>query len=192
VLAAPSKLEMDAALFVSDMPVFIAHSRALPKGSEERMAGRRVWTSGVQSWRRLAARGVWVEGCADGLGFEWIAPTLDEPVLGLPAQDDWQILTHASAIETWQRGQVIGTYALPQTEAHVIAGAARITHAFWATGSQFRELHAQFPDTVEHACGPGKTADLIRASGVRKLTVFPSADEWRRWLKIEDASLSDD
>jgi hydroxymethylbilane synthase len=185
--------EMDAALFVSDAPVFIAHSRALPEGSEDRMRNRRVWVSGMQSWRRLAQRGVWVEGCADGLGFDWIKPTLDEEVLGLPAQDDWQILTHAAAIETWQRGQVIGTYALPQAEAHTIADAARVTHAFWATGSQFRELHAQLPASVEHACGPGKTAELIRASGVRNLTVFPSVDEWRRWLKIDDtASRSDD
>jgi len=185
--------EMDAALFVSDAPVFIAHSRALPAGSDSRMTGRRVWTSGVQSWRRLAARGVWVEGCADGLGFDWITPTLEEAVLGLPSQDDWQILTHASAIETWPRGQVIGTYALPQPEAHVIDDARNTTHAFWATGSQFRELHAQLPSSVEHACGPGKTADLIRASGVRKLTVFPSVDEWRRWLRIDDtASRSDD
>jgi hydroxymethylbilane synthase len=188
-----AEFEMDAALVASDAPVFIAHSRALLDGSEPRMAGRRVWTSGVQSWRRLAARGVWVEGCADGLGFDWISSTLEEPVLGLPAQDDWQILTHAAAIETWQRGQVIGTYTLPQPEAHVIAKAADVTHAFWATGAQFRELHGQLPASVEHACGPGKTADLIRASGVPKLTVFPSVDEWRRWLRIDDkASRSDD
>lgn len=188
-----AELEMDAALFVSDAPVFIAHSRALLEGTEPRMKGRRVWTSGVQSWRRLAGRGVWVEGCADGLGFDWISTTLEEPVLALPAQDDWQILTHAAAIETWQRGQVIGTYTLPHPEAQVIAKAARITHAFWATGAQFRELHAQLPASVEHACGPGKTADLIRGSGVGKLTVFPSVDEWRRWLRIDDtASRSDD
>lgn len=188
-----AELELDSALFMSEAPVFIAHSRALLEGSEARMAGRRVWTSGVQSWRRLAARGVWVEGCADGLGFDWITSTLEEPVLGLPALDDWQILTHAAAIETWQRGQVIGTYTLPHAEAHAIDNAANITHAFWATGSQFRELQAPLPASVEHACGPGRTADLIRASGVRKLTVFPSVDEWRRWLRIDDeASRSGD
>lgn len=188
-----AELEMDSALFVSDAPIFIAHSRALLEGTEARMQGRRVWTSGVQSWRRLAARGVWVEGCADGLGFDWISSTLEEPVLELPGFDDWQILTHAAAIETWQRGQVIGTYTLPQPDASVIARAAQITHAFWATGAQFRELHAQLPASVEHACGPGKTADLIRATGVGKLTVFPSVDEWRRWLRIDDtASRSDD
>jgi len=178
--------EMDAALFVSEAPVFVAHSRALPGASESRMTHRRVWTSGVNSWRRLANRGVWVEGCADGLGFEWITPTLEEGVLGLPSLDDWQILTHASAIETWPRGQVIGTYALPQPEGHVIDNAAAVTHAFWATGAQFRDLHAQLPAHVAHACGPGKTADLIRAFGVRNLTVFPSVEEWRRWLRIDD------
>lgn len=177
--------EMDTALFMSDAPVFVAHSRALPPGSEERVSSRRVWTSGTASWRRLAARGVWVEGCAEGLGFDWILPTLEEPVLGLPAQDEWQILTHAAAIETWTRGQVIGTYALPQHDAEMIEDASRVTHAFWATGSQYRQLADQLPKGVHHACGPGKTAELIRASGARPLTVFPSVQEWRRWLGTE-------
>ena len=27
-----------------------------------------VWASGVQTWKRLARRGVWVNGCAESLG----------------------------------------------------------------------------------------------------------------------------
>jgi hydroxymethylbilane synthase len=185
------RMEMDTALFMSEAAVFIAHSRALPAGSEERVAGRRVWTAGTASWRRLAARGVWVEGCAEGLGFDWICPTLEEAVLGLPGLDDWQILTHAAAIETWTRGQVIGTYALPEHEATVIEDADRVTHVFWATGSQYRQFADQLPRGVHHACGPGKTAELIRAAGAQPFTVFPSVQEWRRWLGLTQSSGTD-
>lgn len=176
---------IEATLIGSDVPVFIAHSRALPPRAETALAGRRVWTSGIGSWRRLAERGVWVEGCADALGFDWIIPTLGEPVLGLPPLEDWQILTHAAAVETWPAGQVLATYTLPEEDSREIPQAAAVTHVFWASGSQFRRLCEQLPPTVHHACGPGKTAELLQAAGVDNLTVFPSVEEWRRWVNVE-------
>jgi hydroxymethylbilane synthase len=171
-----------ATLLGSDAPVFIAHSRALPEGTESDLTGKRVWTSGTASWRRLAERGVWVEGCADALGFEWIKPTLAEPVLQLAPLEDWQILTHAAAVETWSTGQVLATYNLPDEDCRQIPQAEALTHVYWASGSQFRRLHEQLAPTVHHACGPGKTAEQIQAAGIDNLTVFPSADEWRRWV----------
>lgn len=178
---------IEAALIGSTKPVFVAHSRALPKGAEKTLLERRIWTSGIGSWRRLAARGVWVEGCADALGFEWIAPTLNRGVLQLPAIDDWQILTHAAAVETWDVGEVLATYTLPEEDDREIPQAATITHVFWASGSQFRRYATQLSPTVQHACGPGKTAELLRASGVEQLDIFPSAEEWRRWVNVEDS-----
>jgi hydroxymethylbilane synthase len=179
---------IEATLVGSDAPVFVAHSRALPPNGERALGGRRVWTSGTGSWRRLAARGVWVEGCADALGFEWIESTLEQPVLRLPGFEDWQILTHAAAVETWTSGQVLATYTVPEEENREIPGATSITHVYWASGSQFRRLHEQLPATVHHACGPGKTADLLRGAGIDNLTVFPSAEEWRRWVNTETPS----
>lgn len=177
--------ELLAAFRRSSAPLFIAHSRALPGAFESELDGRRVWTSGTASWFRLAQRGVWVEGCAEGLGYDWIAPTLAEPVLELPPLSGWQVLSHAGSADYWPAGEVIGTYHLPDVANQAIRDPGAVTHAYWASGSQFRELWLQLSPTVHHACGPGKTADVIRAAGVQRLTVFPAVHEWRRWLKID-------
>ena len=47
--------------------VFVAHADALTTAAVPDTV--RYWTSGPESWARLAARGIWVEGCADNLGF---------------------------------------------------------------------------------------------------------------------------
>ena len=177
--------EVHAAFRGSNAPVFVAHSRALPAGIESDLDERRVWTSGTASWFRLAQRGVWIEGCAEGLGYDWISATLAEPVLSLPQLSGWQVLSHAGSADYWPAGEVIGTYRLPDVASQAISDPRSVTHVYWASGSQFRELWSQLPPTVHHACGPGKTAEVIRAAGVHRLTVFPAVHEWRRWLKID-------
>jgi hydroxymethylbilane synthase len=178
---------IEAALIGSTKPVFIAHSRALPANTEKTLDGRRIWTSGIGSWKRLAARGVWVEGCADALGFDWIASTLRQAVLQLPAIDEWQILTHAAAVESWPDSEVLATYSLPEEEERHVPQAESVTHVYWASGSQFRRLAPDLPPSVHHACGPGKTAELIHASGVANVAVFPSAEVWRGWVSLENS-----
>jgi hydroxymethylbilane synthase len=183
---------VDAAFRDSAAPVFIAHSRALPRRAAGRLSTHRVWTSGSASWFRLARLGVWVEGCAEGLGYESIAPTLAEAVLGLPPLEKWQVLSHAAAADHWPGGEVIGTYRLPEVGTQSIPDPAALTHVYWASGSQFRELWSRLPASVHHACGPGKTAHIIRAAGISNLTVFPSVHEWRRWLQIDPATHATD
>lgn len=183
--AAQTSSDVQAAFERSSAPIFIAHSRALPGDIDAELGTRRVWTSGSASWWRLAARGVWVEGCAEGLGYDWIAATLGEPVLGLPELAAWQVLSHSGSAEHWPAGQVIGTYRLPEVGTQSIPDPSRVTHVYWASGSQFRELWSQLAPAVHHACGPGKTAEVVRSAGVHQLTVFPSIHEWRRWLRID-------
>ena len=183
---------VDAALRDRTAPVFVAHSRALPRDAAARLAPHRVWTSGVASWWRLARLGVWVEGCAEGLGYEWISTTLSEPVLGLPALQGWQILSHVAAADHWPAGEVIGTYRLPELRAQTIPDPSTLTHVYWASGTQFRELWSRLPASVHHACGPGKTAHVIRAAGISNFTVFPSVHEWRQWLQIQTATHATD
>ncbi len=188
---APVSAEVHDAFRAGSAPVFIAHSRALPYGIESDLKDRRVWTSGTASWWRLAERGVWIEGCAEGLGYDWIAATLAEPVLALPELAGWQVLSHAASADYWPAGHVIGTYRLPDVATQAIPGPHGVTHVYWASGSQFRELWSQLPAAVHHACGPGKTAEVIREAGVHRLTVFPSVHEWRRWLKIDPPTATD-
>ena len=168
---------------------FVAHSRALPldwEGVFGTGGAVRIWTSGTASWFRLAERGVWVEGCAEGLGFEGLLPTLGEPVLRLPLLNDWTILTHRAAVEGWSVGKVVPTYWLvPEKDSQTMAkkreSVQAATHLYWSSGSQFEELRGWAREDGHHACGPGKTAQVLRSRGL-KPEIFPSVKEWREWL----------
>lgn len=176
--------------------VFVAHSRAVAPPWAPALSDSRVWTSGTASWFKLAEQGVWVEGCAENLGFEFLTctltGTLKEPILQLPLEKDWTILTHEQAVSGWKQSQVLATYSLPvipaEQKQNALEKLKTATHIFWSSGSQFDEffinsgLRLNTQVNTHHACGPGKTADHLRKAGMNP-TVFPSVEEWRKWIK---------
>ncbi len=185
-------------LNLENKAVFVAHSRALGKNGIHQIQNARVWTSGTPSWFRLADQGVWVEGCAEGLGFEHLEPTLREASLGLSALKDWIILTHSDALEDWvSKGfRAIATYKVnsdygPHSSVNdrlnygeaAKSALKEATHVFWSSGTQFDELKEYIQPMSRQACGPGKTVAHLREAGVEP-EVFPSVEEWRKWLKI--------
>ena len=186
---APARAVLDSAGLAAQLrndAIFVAHSRALPAGGGTALSGRRVWTSGSKSWFALAAEGVWVEGCGDGLGAEATARLVSEPLLRLPPAAQWDVLTHASAVEPWQAGSwagasVIATYEVEQTPLPDAAALANATHLYWSSTLQFERGHHLARPDAHHASGAGKTAEHIRAAGVRNFQAFPSVEEWRRW-----------
>ena len=174
--------------------LWISRSEALPEHwtiSPEQL----VWAAGGTTWRRLAARGVWVNGCADGLG--------DDEDPGVSAMAGrvprWRRLTHADAVRSARcavRGaqsevdEAIATYAVQTTLPEDLP---QRTHFFWTSGSLFRDALARWPEIADrwHASGPGRTSRVIRevlgaapsslprrsAEGA-KSGVFLDYDEW--------------
>ena len=147
---------------------------------------RTVWTSGTKSWFALAAQGVWVQGCAEGLGAEAAAALVAEPVLRLPPLAHWNVLTHAPR---WNPGRPAAgpvrmwsaTYAVAETACPTSADLAAATHVFWSSTAQFERGRHWCSADAHHASGPGKTAEHIRSAGVRNFRAFPSVTEWRKW-----------
>ncbi|HXC57686.1 MAG TPA: hydroxymethylbilane synthase [Steroidobacteraceae bacterium] len=171
---------------IQNQAVFAAHSRALPPDAADALRGKAVWTSGSKSWFQLASHGVWVQGCSEGLGAETAARLVAEPLLRLPPPSHWTVLTHEGAVDPWQAGawsgaHVLATYALGETPLPDTAALASATHVFWSSTAQFERCRRMVAPSAHHASGPGKTAEHIRASGVRNFRPFPSAEEWRRW-----------
>jgi hydroxymethylbilane synthase len=164
--------------------VFVAHSRAIPDSPPA--ADARVWAAGLATWKALARRGVWVEGCAEVLGFEALKATLESPVLQLPELAAWRVLTHAGAADSWGDlgiRDVVATYRLenevsPQARDEVRAA----THFYWTSASQYIAVREWLPDNAHHACGPGKTPRALSSAGLEDMTIFPSVKEWRAWL----------
>jgi hydroxymethylbilane synthase len=164
---------------------FIAHRRALPElSAAEVNRCRHLWVSGTETWFALAARGVWVEGCAESLGFAALQPTLQSALLALPPLPEWLALTHSEALAGWGEVPVLATYRhLPAAQSTAAPGPVTATQVWWHSGIQFERWRGQFPAHCAHACGPGKTAEHLRRAGVAPLTVFPSVDHWREWLR---------
>ncbi len=177
-------------LDIGDAPaMFLAHWRALPPGLSLPETTR-IWVSGVASWRRLAERGQWVEGCAENLGFATISATLATPVLQLPALSSWTVVTREDAVASWQDsgvGRVLASYAIdePASEtalADIRRRLAGATHFYWGSAAQYRALRKWLPEGSHHACGPGKTFQALHADGVANLQAFPSREEWQAWV----------
>lgn len=170
--------------------VFIANERALPDGCEQALGQARIYVPGLRSWQRLAARGLWVEGCAEGLeGFEALRATIAEPVLRLPPLAGWTVLTHADALSAWAPAQAYAAYRLqPPPVTADAPGPAAATHVFWSSGSQYELWRGRLLAGVHHACGAGKTLDALEAHGVAPLQPFPSVEEWRAWLGLPTPS----
>lgn len=167
--------------------IFVAYWHALEYHAAP--AGARLWVSGVESWRRLAARGLWVEGCGDNLGFSDVRRTLECPVLGLPPLRDWTALTYSWAVPGWREsgvGRVVATYDIlaPLDEStldELRAEAGLATHFYWSSAEQFHALRSALPASAHHACGAGKTLRALEAAGVDALP-FPNGRAWQRWL----------
>jgi len=182
----PQSLPVRVPLQASDT-LFVAHWHAVTESVSVHSATR-IWVSGVQSWQRLAKRGVWVEGCADNLGFSDIVSTLACEVLDLSALNDWTVLTHHDATPGWDGtgiGRVIATYMptpVPNS-ADLEETVRQATHFFWGSAGQYHSMKAWVPAHAHHACGAGKTADALRALGINEPQAFPSRKEWQAWLR---------
>lgn len=178
----------------SNGATFIAHSRALPEAWHRELAkgAQRIWTSGVRSWLRLASRGIWVEGCAEELGFDAVLPILEQGVLQLPALLNWQVLTHADGTTGWPCKLVIATYVAEPTaeltDQHpAVLALQQARSIFWTSGSQYAAFRKWVPANAKHACRYGKTYTYLReqlqTAGEDDLSVYPGVAQWRARLK---------
>jgi hydroxymethylbilane synthase len=159
--------------------VWIAKTEAWPVAINSQ-PDRRVWTAGLETWRKLAAEGHWILGSSEGLG-DAVKPEMD---LLFGAPTSWVRLTHVAAIDHGTL-PALGTYALAVDE-ELSVDIGHSTHFFWTSYSNFLEGLRRWPGIrgAHHSCGPGLTADLIaKALGAERagthLRVFVNYEEWR-------------
>jgi hydroxymethylbilane synthase len=170
-----TRVALPVAAPASHVPLWIARANALP-AAWTIPPTQRVWASGWETWRKLAARGVWVNGCAEGLG-EHEPPRL-ATLHGAPL--DWCKLTHAaSATESGMR--VLATYRLePRPSGPDVAALARAEYYFWTSGSTFQHALAHVPELRDrvHFCGPGATQQALEAAGMTP-HICLDYEQWR-------------
>jgi len=164
------------AFFVSSHKAI--HSDIIKKKLNE----KRVWAAGTHTWYELAKMGIWVEGCADGLGLESITTLLSGALIGLP-KTDIRIITNKSSTTHWKEDgwNSTGTYelipALPADLKEKIIGAEMI---FWTSFQQYELCKDLLKKNVIHACPAGKTATLLKSRDLLPV-IFPTIKAFSFW-----------
>lgn len=166
------KREAIAVKPADDQPaLWIAKADALP--DDWRPVGKQiVWASGVQTWKRLARRGVWVHGSAESLGEQ--EPQNIETLVG--ENLNWLKLTHAGGYDEGAF-PVLATYRLvPKNDAPDLSGRK---YFFWKSGSSFERALSLTPGlkSMTHFCGPGNTQRILERNGVEAF-VFLDHAQW--------------
>ncbi len=155
--------------------LFVARSEAWPDGYTPR-PGQVVWSAGIDTWRRLAARGIWVHGSDESLGEN--ERTCVQALF--PRIQRWVKFSHELGYDS-PFSERIATYRLER--AAPLADLRGCTHFYWRSGSQFHDYLQANPEIrgAWHGCGPGNTFSMIRAAiGEERVRAFLSAEGFRR------------
>ena len=145
----PSDIERTEAIFVAKAEAFHAGTQS-----------DYVWAAGLQTWRKLAAQGVWVNGSSESLG------EIEEPQIEILSGKklEWGRMTHEDASESTNDSikKNMGTYSLElELKTTVLDDSAAFR---WKSGSEFILALQRFPELKNrfHICGPGRTYDTIK------------------------------
>ena len=92
--------------------IWISRQSALPN-NQEIHGSNIVWVSGLETWKNLAERGIWVNGTSDGLGEDI------EPKIKSLTNNEWIKLTHLHSPISRIKN-VIHTYELEKNEIYFL------------------------------------------------------------------------
>jgi hydroxymethylbilane synthase len=145
---------------------------------------KRVWAAGTHTWYGLAKKGIWVEGCADGLGLELLIPVWSLPLLNL-SKEKVQVLTNQLGVDTWKKEgwKATATYHLfPQLNKNIIPALKNSNIFFWTSFHQYECCKNIVSTEAVHCCPAGKTAQLFRNAGIEP-KIFPTIAAFKEWKK---------
>jgi hydroxymethylbilane synthase len=89
-----------------------------------------VWSAGIDTWRRLAARGIWVHGSDESLGEGGGAALRNL----FPRVEHWVKFSHSQGYDS-PHSERVSTYRLARCAP--LADLTGRTHFFWRSGAQF-------------------------------------------------------
>ncbi|MEN9609239.1 MAG: hypothetical protein RLZZ628_53 [Bacteroidota bacterium] len=155
--------------------IFVAHHRT---ATDEKvlniLKSKTIWTSGTKTWFQLAQKGIWVNGCAEGFGFEYLNPVFERPLFHT-LKKNILILTNESAQAHWQSNyQTAASYRLIPNLTKRVSNEIQTADAiFWTNFEQYQIAKHLLKPHIIHACAAGKTAELFINQGITPI-IFPN------------------
>jgi hydroxymethylbilane synthase len=177
---------------VIDKPVvFIANYKSVGGKAAADLKYKAILVSGTRTWFELAKQGYWVTASADALGFEFLLPSLQMPLLNIKLSDI-VILTHEAAAERWKKkgyDALSNHRLLPKNIESVKESIASADAIFWSSYSQY-EFYGQYAKQgVKHLCAGGETAELLKQQGLHPV-IFPTIKAFEQWRRYSIPSRS--
>lgn len=165
--------------------VFVGSSNAVHTDElVEKIQRKRVWAAGTKTWLSLARLGIWVEGCADGLGLEFIAPLMQSDLIGI-AQKEMEILTSKEGASIWSiKGwPTVSTYEATPVHTPIIEREIhKADIIFWSSALQYKMYKHVLKTGVIHCSPFGQTTAQLQSEGLRPV-VFPGIKSFQSWRK---------
>jgi hydroxymethylbilane synthase len=148
--------------------LFVARADALP---EWELGEELIWAAGLDTWKKLARRGVWVNGSSEGLGES--EPEV-QALAGRPLS--FTKLTHERSGNR-ATFPTLATYTLRPRPFTL----PRAKSYFWMSETSFLRALELDPSIREarHASGPGYTAEAIERVLGKPVAVYINYRHWR-------------
>lgn len=138
----------------SGLFLYVSKSEALP--SDWIIQGNDiVWTAGLETWKKLRKKGLWVSGSQESLGEDFF----DFPLELYPKHEAYK-LAHKEGLQ--KQLPLIATYELVSKESQ-IPDLSSHRAFYWPSGSLFKACLKKNPQLLEkiHFCGLGNSFDEI-------------------------------
>lgn len=173
-------MEVNLAYLEAAKGLFITRAEAWPEGYKGGV-GQILWTAGLQTWKKLASQGVWINGTTDSLGFDY--PELDFLEMRLN-ENNFLRLTHREAAK--QSGE-IAVYEI--TQDFEIDLPRQCEMFFWKSGILAEKLFQKHPWLMEkkHATGFGDTSTALQkllSDKKQNLWLFINSEEFKKIVTI--------
>ena len=171
--------------------IFVGSQHALHDDSLMQQAQEKIiWAAGTKTWTLLAQKGLWIGGCADALGLEFIEGWFDGPLLSLQREDLSVVTDEASAHHWANEGwKSVGTYSVEI--AKVAELEKQISSAdiiFWTSFRQFSAYRSVLKPDVVHCCSTGRTTVLFQRAGIAPI-VFAGIKGFNEWRSSNNTAI---
>jgi len=120
-----------------------------------------IWCSGLETWKKLSEKGIWVNGSSESLGES------EDPRTDVLANEKilWTKLSHVQGFDELDPSRfsgILATYALSPRPIDPAQFNGK-THFFWKSGSSFLRALEKAPEIARgvHVSGPGNTVRII-------------------------------
>lgn len=182
----------NADITIKEPVVYVANYKAVEKNELIRqLQQKRVWAAGTKTWFEMAQKCIWVEGCADAFGLEFLITPWQMPLISIPKEDAIIITNEQSAISWQVKGwNACGTYST--TEKAIPGVEEQIKEAdiiFWTSFRQYAQYKNIVKENVIHSCPYGETVEQFKKAGIDPV-IFPNIKAFQQWRQISIHSRS--